>query len=476
MPRTFLLIIVAATTNVWSTIAGAIESQPWNANDLQNAIDVAIASDFQNNTISVPPGDYYFFHRNLNITHAHNLSIIPNGNATLWFSGIAGVNISHSTTVRIGDGTFHVVIDYDPPPPQHTTFHEKSGITLHLYNCTRIRVHNVVIRAAPFMVVTAFQGGGDHVFRNLQLHPAPNRTVVGVRDALHFSDLRKGPTVVDSTIGYTGDDFFNVHSTLMLVLKCTVVQASQMECLIVNPRVMVDARPETVYGTISTLRFVKANRDVMSFFQWPATDMIMKPVIHGALVQSIDNVSEEWGALAQKTLPPLLRYPSTMSWIQATNQTTNFSAREVWKVLLNTEETSTPPKVGSIVTIDTIASTEAKLINNTFLYTHCNIGRFKSTGGVIQGNIFRQARINNLEVSALPQWFEGPIDVRDIRISDNRMEGQNSPIHCGPLCEKPTCHPGQCATCPSCQHDSFWARNVTLTNNTMFPTTKDAIQ
>jgi hypothetical protein len=444
----------------------------WSAKDLQNAVNSATTPG---TTIYVPPGDYYFHESNLNITHARNISIIPAtaGNITLWFSGDAGINISHSTNVQIGHAhRGSVVIDYDPPPPQHPTFHEKSGITLHMHNCTRVLVENVSIRAAPFMAVTAFQGGGDHVFRQLRLELAANRTLVGVRDALHFSDLRKGPTVVDSTIGYTGDDFFNVHTTLMLVLRCQGLAPKEhlLECLIVNPRVMVNASQDTVYGTFSSLKFVEAQRDILSFYHWPSTDMALEPWMKGAIVQSIVDVSSSYGRLAQQTLPPLLMFPPSMGWIEATNQTTKFSAEEVWQVVLKTpKQFSDLPQVGSIVTIDTIASTGAKLINNIFLYSHCNIGRFKSPGGVLQGNVFRQARIPNLEISALPQWFEGPVDVRDILVADNLIEGEGngSPIHCGPLCEKPECHPGKCNACPLCGEDTFWARNVTLCNNTI---------
>ena len=40
-----------------------------------------------------------------------------------------------------------------------------------------------------------------------------------------------GPVVEDSLVGHSGDDFFNVHATLMLVLKC----GTPTSCIIVNP-------------------------------------------------------------------------------------------------------------------------------------------------------------------------------------------------------------------------------------------------
>eukprot|EP01044_Picomonas_judraskeda_P005720 COSAG03_NODE_548_length_7000_cov_2.644110_5_plen_145_part_00 len=116
----------------------------------------------------------------------------------LWFSGSAGVNITSSSDVLLGNWT----IDYDPPPTQQET----AGSTVNLLNCTRVVCEDVTIRTAPFMAVTAFNGGGAHAFRRLQFVPKPGRTLVGLRDALHFSDQRVGPTVTDSVVGYTGDD------------------------------------------------------------------------------------------------------------------------------------------------------------------------------------------------------------------------------------------------------------------------------
>ncbi|CAB9497445.1 expressed unknown protein [Seminavis robusta] len=409
-------------------------------------------------------------------------SQLPKGtaedNVTLWFSGDSGINISHSTNIHLRgqQGKASIIIDYDPPPPPNPTFKEKSGITLQLYNCTQVVVQDVVVRAAPFMAVTAFQGGGDHIFRRLRFVPRSDRTLVAVRDAIHFSDLRKGPTILDSNIGYSGDDFLNVHTTLLLVLECDRTTQLRMECLLVNPRVMANAKSNTVYGTFSVLPFVVSG-DHLSFFAWPSTDMVMSPLIQSAVVVQLEDVSEVYGHIAQRALPPMLEYPPSMSWHEATNQTHKFDAGEVWRVVLEMRHdfssSALPPPVGigTIATIDTIATAGAKLINNTFLHSHCNLGRFKSPGGVIQGNVFHQAWKPNLELTALPQFLEGPVDVRDILVADNLFlgVGPDDPVHCGPFCEKPECHP--CYQCPHCHRDTPWARNITLRNNTIIKST-----
>jgi hypothetical protein len=208
----------------------------------------------------------------------------------------------------------------------------------------------------------------------------------------------------------------------------------------------------------------------------------MKPLsaIQGAIVEYLEDVSSTYGQKSQNTLPGMLEYPTASTntnWHEATNQTTKFAADEVWKVTLKCSEKhgsaarlTSLPSIGTIVTMDTIACAGSKIVHNTFRYSRCNLGRFKSPQGIIQGNTFQQAWKANLELTALPQWFEGPIQVRDILIADNVFVGERSvlPVHCGPLCEKPECHSDYyCDQCPSCHHDTPWATNITLRNNTI---------
>lgn len=84
---------------------------------------------------------------------------------TLWFAGGAGVNFTDSTDVQLvgSDSKPTWILDYDPP----ATMQVKTGSTLNLLNCTRVLAEDVTIRAAPYMAVTAWNGGGAHVFRRL---------------------------------------------------------------------------------------------------------------------------------------------------------------------------------------------------------------------------------------------------------------------------------------------------------------------
>lgn len=212
-----LLLLLLFCAMPWS--AGSKLGEALTAEQLQHLVDSAIASRAA--SVDVPGGDYLFNHSggtDFSVLGASGLRIRALGRVTLWFAGSAGVNITDSTDVQlIGDGSTGAwTLDYDPPP----TKQELAGSTLNLLNCTRVVAEDVTIRAAPYMAVTAWNGGGAHVFRRLTFGPpktGATRGLVSLRDAMHFSDQRIGPTVVDSVIGFTGDDFFNVRARVSVL-------------------------------------------------------------------------------------------------------------------------------------------------------------------------------------------------------------------------------------------------------------------
>jgi|EP01043_Picozoa_sp_COSAG02_P045802 hypothetical protein len=208
------LMWLCAVAGAMPRSAGRALGQPLTAEQLQHRVDSAIVSRAA--SVDVPGGDYLFNHSggiDFLVLGASRLRIRALGRVTLWFAGSAGVNITDSSDVQlVGDGgTGAWTLDYDPSPAKQ----ELAGSTLNLLNCTRVLAEDVTIRAAPYMAVTAWNGGGAHVFRRLTFGPpkmGATRGLVGLRDAMHFSDQRIGPTVVDSVVGFTGDDFFNVSA------------------------------------------------------------------------------------------------------------------------------------------------------------------------------------------------------------------------------------------------------------------------
>ena len=191
---------------------------------LQQQVNTAVAAHAA--VIAVAGGKYQFNGADFEVFDAFNLRFVATTPVLLSFAPGFGVHFRSSSNVSVVDWT----IDYDPPWTKRTF-----GVTYQLTNCSDILTEDLTILSAPQMAVTGYNGGGGHIFRRLQFtrspHAAPGTfPLVSSQDAVHFSDLRRGPTVEDSNIGFSGDDFFNVHSTLMMVLTC----ASKTSCVLMN--------------------------------------------------------------------------------------------------------------------------------------------------------------------------------------------------------------------------------------------------
>jgi hypothetical protein len=196
-----LLSVAAPAAAVAST--GTVPS----AAELQAQLDTAVRTHAA--AFTVPPGVYNFSTDNFNVSGASDLRIEGAG-VTLWFSKKAGMNISNSQSLHISG----LSINYTDLPRTRSGI---PAITYNLLNCTDVISEDITIYKAPFFSVTAFNGGGGHIFRRFTL---PNDTTVDPksgrpvdpwpheRDAFHFTDLRRGVVVEDSHASGFGDDFF----------------------------------------------------------------------------------------------------------------------------------------------------------------------------------------------------------------------------------------------------------------------------
>ena len=176
---------------------------------------------------------------------------------------------------------------------------------------------------------------------------------MGLRDATHFSDQRVGPTIEDSVIGFTGDDFFNVHSTLMLVLECEAES-----CLVINPHLFDIAR-NTAYGTNSVMETVIPGTDTMSFYTWPKSDMRSAKQGGPLRVASATEITDPQLLVKAATLVPELEgghtHPdgdgalaaSSGGWTSFTNRTVSWNAKELWRVGFDGAVPAAPPAVAA---------------------------------------------------------------------------------------------------------------------------------
>lgn len=433
-----------------------------SAPELQAQLDAAVHR--RDPVFTIPPGAYNFTTTNLEITGATAIRVVAAG-VTLWFGGtgtrMPGVNISNCDRVNVSGP---LTIDY------YGLRHARSGIpgiTYNLLNSSDVTSEDITIVKAPFFSVTAFNGGGGHVFRRFHL-PADTGTDASgrptdrwphERDAFHFSDLRRGVVLEDSDAAGFGDDFFNSHNTLMIVLR----RESPTSLLLVNPHLQnVAYGRNTVYGTNCALENVRGG-DTMSFFAYPDLRDCRSAPLGGDACTVL-------GAPEAITDGATLADAATLAKAMIEEHgTIAFDASDVWRVKFRSPVSASVGRA-ALVNIDSFSTPGTIIRNNVFNGSKYNIGRFKSNGGLIINNTFTGAGSRNLEITPLPWYFEGNLPlVRDVIVSGNTFLAEGTaPIHCSPYCGQ-TAPPknSSCALCTVCQHDSPWAANISVSDNHM---------
>lgn len=149
-------------------LAGSLAPPPASpdakAKALQQQVASAIASGASR--LSLPGGAYHFGSTNFQIEGAEDLALLAPEPLQLVFVGPAGVNITNCGNLSLGNLSIsyeasRVGLEGAELLPANLA---AQGITLNLLNSSRVSVSDVSITGASFMVITAWNGYGDHHF------------------------------------------------------------------------------------------------------------------------------------------------------------------------------------------------------------------------------------------------------------------------------------------------------------------------
>jgi hypothetical protein len=313
------------------------------------------------------------------------------------------------------------------------------GITLHFFNSSEMTAEDVWINAAPYMAVTSFNGEGGHILRRVEFEPnEPGQLFVSERDGVHESDVRRGISILQSRIFGQRDDFLNVRSTLLVVLRCA---ADKRSCLMVNPHVE-SGRPDSTYASNSLLEAARAG-DQLSFVPMyteankPARLQRLARTVLSSAVKVTDPATAEAHALSRSMLTfgghPLV---------------TPAFRPDVWNVsMVSPVSADTPPSTKACERRQhPVFKAGAMIVDSVFNFS-TGAMRFKSSNSIIRNNSVHNegCRVNShgsvvcatasLEVSYVQPWFEGAASIENATVEHNRwyLGAGVNPLKANPL-------------------------------------------
>lgn len=102
-----------------------------------------------------------------------------------------------------------------------TAIYPRIGLTYLLTNSSAIVTERLTIYGAGNMALVEDRGTCGHRWLGVQVVRRPGRQptplLASNADGFHSSNCRLGPTLINTTISYTGDDHFNCHNRLQVL-------------------------------------------------------------------------------------------------------------------------------------------------------------------------------------------------------------------------------------------------------------------
>jgi len=277
------------------------------------------------------------------------------------------------------------------------------GQALWLHASANVTAEDVTLYGSGNFAVTESLGAGGHTYRRLALAREPYALLSSNTDGVHSFSVGRGPTILDSSIAFMGDDAVNIHNRIGVVLA--VGPGAAVRVVDVGDVPSPDggaAAPARAFAELApgdTLRFAA-----------PAGDA---PRGAPAAVAAAAWVTDAAVLADARALAATL--PASV----------NPAAVGVWAFTL----AAAPPAGlarGDLVNFDAHSGAGALVANCSFSDAYDGVMRLSAGGATLRGNTWARTRAP-LSITFDAGWLEGATAFTNISILDNVFIAIGSP-------------------------------------------------
>jgi len=314
------------------------------------------------------------------------------------------------------------------------------GYAYGIGNSSRVTSQDMAIRASPYMACSETDGYGGHVYRNFSVAPGRGRLLSVNADGIHSEDVDVGPLIEDSRISHLLDDYFNVQNTIHLQWgNGTATADDGYQITLVHPHTSdaptyyPDGMPivDKQYGTTEPLLRL-APGDKLRFY-----DPVSLTYLGD---RRVTQYAEPLDATANTTLgqnaDALIHDLRAPPYHLGTFTKANYNVAVFRSTVFHIQLSESPPNpegqdssmmrtslpVPYLVVIEKTRGVGAVIRNSNFSYSTGFFGRFKSSNARIEGNRFEHNGNEELELSMLPTFYEGPMELSNVTVTGNTFQ------------------------------------------------------
>jgi len=290
----------------------------------------------------------------------------------------------------------------DPLP----TFYHGSYMVL---NSSKVVTENVTILGSGSFAVLEWSGAGNHKYQNILL----TRKLIPIfhylssnMDAFHSFSVGVGPTVVNCEFAFMGDDFFNIHNRVFVVLAASNMSANKTKSIYVLD---VGDILGLDYQPAYTMPVVKQG-DTFDFYTLDSNKFI-----GGATVSSTSRVIDPTIINNATQILNIINAPPYNAQILPFEA----SMAQVWEVSFASTPFTIPPY--SLIQFNAQSGQGAVVQNNYFHDSYDNSMRLQASFTLIESNIFERASAG-ISVVFDQFWLEGSLGLHNISIVNNTFK------------------------------------------------------
>ena len=283
------------------------------------------------------------------------------------------------------------------------TIFPRRGLTWTLTNSSAIITRKISIFAGGNMGFVEKLGAGNNVYDRVSVsrpptdyHFLPDRLMALNADGFHSDSVGAGPTLRDSEISFTGDDFLNIHNRMNVICKRLSTDAL----------VLIDVAA----GALADL----GPGDELKFFQLNADSFI-----ESAKISSVSRVPSDDPLVDEcAEVPSLMQEPPYNANLLGITVPTDYLFVVHFDAPVSSI-VSNASFVFNLVNDEQHSAVHALVANNHFHDGFSRMALLKSIACTYTGNTVERAR--GVHVYSEQSWLEGALGIRDTIIENNTI-------------------------------------------------------
>jgi hypothetical protein len=281
---------------------------------------------------------------------------------------------------------------------------------------------NVSLYAGGNEGFTEAFGDGGNVYRNVRIRRRPNSTgLLSINaDGFNVDSVGRGPTIMDSEVGFNGDDFLSVHNRLQVV--CNISTSNELV-------VMDLGQGHFEWDKYGSVLPALRPADVVTFHHL-GSRTTGGSLLGAGTVHSSRNVSTEPGAVSacMATRAAMAAPPYNSAVVEPFEGATLYQLQVVDDLPAKVRAASI-----ALVTVPRRSSPNAVIRGNHFHDGAQRMGIIGASGAVVEGNVFARTLNGGLHVES-EQWaLEGDEGLANITISNNIIVSGTSKSNFKPI-------------------------------------------